>query len=145
MAGKSEFHTSKETAVHWFRKLKAFDVIDENKSYAQALLSNLHQKIQKSEQNSRVPRKSSMLQSNVSDTSNARFQVKRQLTYQQVNPQNAYKRQVSVADCKNYKNCQNIGSYDGVTEATETMKPLHLTNRFQPLLHIPMDDVDCVA
>ena len=103
-------------------------------------MSNLHQKISKSGENSRVPRKSSRLQSNVSDTSNGRFQVKRQHTYQQEKPQNVYKRQVSVTDCKNYKNCQNIANDDSVTEATETMKPLHLTNRFQPLLQIPMDD-----
>ena len=55
-------------------------------------------------------------------------------------PRNAHKRQMSVTDCKNYKNCQNVGNDDSVTEATETMKPLHLTNRFQPLLQIPMDD-----
>ena len=59
----------------------------------------------------------------------------------QANSQKSHKRQVLVKDCKNHKNSKTIGNNGSVTEATETMKPLQLTNRFQPLLQIPTDDV----
>ena len=138
--GKSELYTSKETAFHWFKNLKAFDVTDKNKSYAQALLCNLHQKISEFGENSRVPIKNSRLQTNVSDTGNDRSEKKQQYTYQQVKPQIAQKRQMPVTNCQNYKNYQEIGKNGSVAGATETMNPLQLTNRFQPLLQISTDD-----
>ena len=127
--------------MHWFRNLKAFDIIDKNKSYAQALLCNLHQEIPQSGEIRQVPRRPYMLHTNSSDADNGRFGKKRQHSYQQVNSQNLHKRQVLVKDCKNYKNCQKFGNNGSVTEATETMKPWQLTNRFQPLLQISTDDV----
>ena len=140
-AGKSELCTNKETVVHWFKNFKAFDIIDKNKSYAQALLCNFYQEIPQSEEIWQVPRRCHMSYTSSSDADNSKFGKKRRHTYQQVKSQNSYKRQVLVKDCKNYKNCQKIGNNGSVTEATEAMKPLQLTNRFQPLLQIPMDDV----
>ena len=46
---------------------------------------------------------------------------------------------------KKNENCQQIGNKGTVTEAIETRKPLQLTNRFQPLLQIPMYDDVCVS
>ena len=65
-------------------------------------------------------------------------------SYQQANPQKLHNRQVLLKDGKNNENCQKIGNKGSVTEATDTTRPLQLTNRFQPLLQIPMDDV-CVS
>ena len=43
LSSESELHTDKNTAVHWFKNLKAFDQVVENKSYAQALSCNLNE------------------------------------------------------------------------------------------------------
>ena len=128
-------------AVHWFKNLKAFDIIDKNKSYAQALLCNLHQEKPQSGEVWQAPRRRHMLYTNTSDANNGKFGKNCRHSYQQANFQNSHKRQVLVKDCKNYKSCQKIGNNGSVTEATETMKPLQLTDRFQPLLQISMDDV----
>ena len=141
LAGKSEICANKETAVHWFKNLKAFDTIDKNKSYAQALLCNLHQETPTSGEVWQAPTRRHMLYTSTSDADNGKFGKKPRHSCQQANSQKSHKRQLSVKDCKNYKNCQKIGNTGSVTEATETMKPLQLTNRFQPLLQIPTDDV----
>ena len=38
-----EFHADKDTAVFWFKNLKAFDWVEKNKSYAEALSYNLNE------------------------------------------------------------------------------------------------------
>ena len=136
-AGKPELSANKDTALQWFKNFKALDTIDKNKSYAQALLRNLHQETPKSGEVWQAPRRRHMLYTSTSAAHNGKFGKKPRNSYQQANSQKSHKRQVLVQDGKNNVNCS-------VTEATDIMKPLQLTNRFQPLLQIPMADV-CVS
>ena len=96
-------------------------------------LCNLHQETPTSGEVWQAPRRRHMLYTSTSDADNGKFGKKAQYSFQQANSQKSHKRQVLVKDCKNYKNCQKIGNTGSVKEATETMKPLQLTNRFQPL------------
>ena len=143
-AGKSELSANKGMALQWFKNFKVFDTIDKNKSYAQALLCNLQQETPKSGEVWQAPRRHHMLYTSTSDAHNGKFGKKPRNSCQPANSQKSHKRQVLVKDGKNNENCHKIGNRGSVTEATETMKPLQLTNRFQPLLQIPMDDV-CVS
>ena len=143
-AAKSELSANKETALQWFKNFKAFDTIDKNKSYAQALLCNLHQETQKPGQVWLAPRRRHMLYTSTLGAHNSKFGKKPRNSCEQANSQKSHKKQVLVKNGKNNENCHKIGNKGSVTEATETMKPLQLTNRFQPLLQIHMDDV-CIA
>ena len=145
LAGKSEFSANKATALQWFKNFKAFDTIDKNKSYAQALLCNLHQETQKSGQVCQAPRRHPMLYTSTLDAHNGKFGKKPRNSCEEANSQKSHKKQVLVKNGKNNENCQKIGNKGSVTEATETIKPLQLTNRFQPLLQIPMYDDVCVS
>ena len=144
-AGKSEFSANKETAFQWFKNFKAFDTIDKNKSYAQALLCNLHQKTQQSGQVCQNPRTQRTLYTTVLDTHNCQSAKTTRNGCKQANSQNSLRNQMLPKNGKKNENCQQIGNKGSVTEAIETRKPLQLTNRFQPLLQIPMYDDVCVS
>ena len=129
-------------ALQWFKNIKAFDTIDKNKSYAQAFLCNLHQETKKSGQVWQAPRRCHMLYTSTLDAHNGKFGKKKpRNSCKQANSQKSHKKQVLVKNGKNNENCHKIGNKGSVTEATETMKPLQLTNRFKPLLQIHTDDV----
>ena len=49
-----------------------------------------------------------------------------------------------LKDGKINEHCHKLGNKGSVNGAIDTMRPLQLTNRFQPLLQIPIDDV-CVS
>ena len=144
-AGRSKFSANKETALQWFKNFKAFDTIDKNKSYAQALLCNLHRETQKSGPVCQNPRTQRMLYTTVLDTHNSQSEKKTRNGCKQANSQNSLRNQMLVKNGKKNENCQKIGNKGSVTEAIETIKPLQLTNRFQPLLQIPMHDDVCVS
>ena len=91
-AGRSEFSANKETALQWFKNFKkAFDTIDKNKSYAQALLCNLHQETQKSGQVCQNPRRHPMLYTTILDAHNSQFGKKPRNSCQQANSQKSHK------------------------------------------------------
>ena len=139
-AGRSESSANKETALQWFKNFKAFDTIDKNKSYAQALLCNLHKQTQESGQVCQNTRRHARLYTTILDPHNSQFGKKPRNSCQQANPQKLHKNQVLVKNGKKNENCQKNGNNGSVTEAIQTINPLQLTNRFQPLLQIPMYD-----
>ena len=47
-------------------------------------------------------------------------------------------------DCKKPKSCEKIVTGCSVTRVTDAMRPVQLTNRFQPLLQMPSTDDACI-
>ena len=142
MSSESELQTDKNTAVHWFKTLKAFDQIVENKSYAQALSCNLNESKLKCKKVLQPKSKIIGRNKNIFHASKfAKISCSKQNSLQK--PQINNEGSVPVeryGNCKNYPKTVTGGS---VTGAAEAMSPVQLTNRFQPLLLINSADDVC--
>ena len=144
-AGKSELSANKATALQWFKNSKAFDTVDKNTSYAQALLSNLHQDTSTNGEVWQAPTRRHMLSTSTSNAYNGKFGKKPRNSYQRAKAQKLHNRQVLLKHGKNNEHCHKLGNRGSVNRPIDTMRPLQLTNRFQPLLQIPMYDDVCVS
>ena len=136
--------TDKNTAVHWFKTLKAFDQIVENKSYAQALSGNLNESNFKCKKVLQPQSKIIGRDKNIFHATGSKF-AKTSCSKQnsskktQINSEGS----VTVEHYGNYKSYPKTVTGGSVTGAAEAMSPVQLTNRFQPLLLINGADDGC--
>ena len=133
----SDLHTDKNTAVHWFKKLKAFDQVVENKPYAQALSCNLNESKFKCRESCNL--KARQLQ----ETKRCFMLLIASLARHTNETQTTNEGLVSVKRYGNYKNYPKTMTGGGVTGVAEAMRPVQLTNRFQPLLLMNSADDVC--
>ena len=137
-------HTDKNTAVHWLKNLKAFHQVVENKSYAQALSCNLNESKFKCRevlqpQSKTIARNEKMF--HATDSKFGKTSCSKQKSSKK--SQTTSEGFVSVKHYGNYKNHPKTMTIGSVTGVAEAMRPVQLTNRFQPLLLMNSADDVC--